>query len=96
MPAYLIVTREEPLQDEAAMVEYQRRTRLLTNPLRPKPLVIYGDIVPLEGQSPDGVIVLQFESVELAKSWYENPEYQEALTFRLKAAAHRAFIVDGI
>ncbi len=96
MAAYLIVTREEPLQDAEALAEYQRRTRLLSNTVKPLPLVIYGQVVPLEGEAPDGTIICQFDTVEIAKSWYDHPEYQEALNFRLKAAKHRAYIVEGI
>ncbi len=96
MNAYLIVTREEPLQDAEALAEYQRRTRLLSNEIKPFPLVIYGKVIPLEGEAPYGTIVCRFESAEIAKSWYDDPEYQEALKFRLRAAKHRAYIVDGI
>lgn len=95
MPAYLIVLREEPVQDGAAFAEYQRMTRALKTEIRPKPLVVYGATDILEGEKPDGVIVLEFPSVEDANAWYNSPDYQAALPHRLKAAKHRAFIVDG-
>lgn len=96
MPAYLIVTREEPLQDEDAYAEYQRRTRQMTNKHPLTPRVIYGDITNLEGPEPDGVIMLEFPTVADAEAWYQDPQYQAALPHRLKSAKFRAFIVAGL
>lgn len=95
MPAYLIVLREEPVVDPAALAEYQRQTREIRSDITLKPLVVYGATQALEGDKPDGVIVLEFASVEDATAWYNNPDYQAALPHRLKAARHRAFIVEG-
>lgn len=96
MPAYLIVLREEPIQDEAAFAEYQSRTSKLGGNSQLIPRVIYGAVSGLEGAAPDGVIVLEFPSVEEAQAWYNSPGYQEALPFRLKSARYRSFIVDGL
>ncbi|MCX7864454.1 MAG: DUF1330 domain-containing protein, partial [Novosphingobium sp.] len=60
-----------------------------------KPLVAYGAITPLEGKAPDGVVMLEFESVEAARAWYESPEYQAAVVHRLRCGDWTAFIVDG-
>ena len=96
MPAYLIVIREEPIQDEAAFAEYQSRTRKLGGNPTLTPRVIYGAVSGLEGAAPDGVIMLEFPSVEEAQAWYDSPGYQEALPFRLKSSSYRAFIVEGL
>jgi len=95
MPAFLIVLREEPVVDAAALAEYQRQTREIKSAIKLKPLVVYGATDALEGNKPDGVVVLEFATVEDAKTWYNNPDYQAALPHRLKAAKHRAFIVEG-
>ena len=96
MPAYLIVYRDSPIRDEAAMSEYQRRNRESPpGDFKMTPLVIYGAVHALEGQAPDGVIMLQFPSVEEAKAWYESPDYQAALPFRLQSADYRTIIVEG-
>ena len=78
------------------MTEYHRLTR--TNPPKTplKPLAIYGATDTLEGEQPDGVVVLEFASRQDAQAWYNSPEYQAALPYRIKAAKHRAFIVDGV
>ena len=96
MPAYMIVIRNEPVRDQAEMAEYQRLNREAPPAVPLKPLVIYGETVALEGPAPDGVIVLEFATVEDAKAWYNSPAYQKALPHRLKAADYRVFIVQGV
>ena len=96
MPAYLIVTREGPVRDTAEMAEYQRLNRENPPKVPLKPLAIYGALEPLEGEAPDGALVLEFASVADAKAWYDSVEYQAALPHRQKAADYRMFIVDGL
>jgi uncharacterized protein (DUF1330 family) len=95
MPAYVIVIREEPIQDAAALAEYQRMGRDVKGGVKLKPLVVYGATEALEGDKPDGVVMLEFATMEEARAWYNNPDYQAALPHRLRAAKHRAFIVEG-
>jgi len=61
-----------------------------------KPLAVYGAMQALEGKAPEGAIILQFDTVEDARAWYESPGYQAALPHRLRAADWRAFIVEGM
>lgn len=100
MAAYLILTREEPIQDTEAMAEYQRMNRESANDFQQnyhlKPLVIYGKFETLEGEDPNGVLILEFPTVEEAKAWYNSPSYQAALPYRKKAANHRVIIVEGL
>lgn len=96
MPAYMIFMREEPVRDPAAMAEYMRLNRENTGDFALKPLVVYGATEAVEGKAPDGVIVLEFPSVDHAKAWYGSPGYQAALPHRMKAADYRAFIVEGL
>jgi len=95
MPAYVIILREEPIQDPAAMAEYQRLISEGPPPSNLKPLVLYGAQFPLLGTAPDGVVVLEFPTVEDARAWYDSPRYREARVHRQKAARHRELIVEG-
>ena len=97
MPAYMILIRDEPVRDEVAMAEYRRMNRESAGQFSANltPLVIYGAVEALEGPKPDGVIVLQFPTVEDAKTWYDSPAYQAALPYRKKAADYRAILVQG-
>lgn len=96
MPAYMLFIRDEPVRDPAAMAEYQRLNRENTGDFKIKPLVVYGATEAVEGEAPDGVIMVEFPTVEDAKAWYNSPGYQAALPFRKKAADYRAFIVQGL
>lgn len=95
MPAYIIVMREEPVADAAAFAQYQTLTRQMTVPTRPMPRVVYGQLQALEGDAPDGVVMLEFPSMDEARSWYFSADYQQALPHRLRSAKHRAFLVEG-
>jgi uncharacterized protein (DUF1330 family) len=94
--AYVVLFREGPVKDPAAMEEYQRLGRARPRAVNLTPLVVYGAQTPLEGEAPDGVVVLKFDSTEDAKAWYYSPAYQEAVVHRLKAADYRGVIVEGL
>lgn len=96
MPAYLFAIRKEPVKDPDAMAEYQRRTREIKTTFDLIPRVVYGEIQSLEGNTPDGVILLEFPTIEEARAWYENSEYQDAVPFRQQAADYDMFIVQGV
>ena len=98
MPVYMILVRDKPVHDPAEMAEYQRKNREKNDdrPFEMKPLVVYGETVAVEGEAPDGVIMLEFPTIEEAQAWYNSPGYQAALPHRLKAADYRAFIVQGV
>jgi uncharacterized protein (DUF1330 family) len=95
MPAYMIFIREEPIRDPVSMAEYSRINRENIGKFPMKPLVVYGKTEAVEGEAPDGTIVLEFPSVADAKAWYNSPEYQTALPYRMKAADYRAYIIEG-
>ena len=98
MPAYLIVTRNGPVKDEESYNRYVSMN--MENPPKNvanlKPLVAYGAIQGLEGEAPDGVVVVQFDNAQDARKWYDSPEYQAALPHRLKCGDWQAFIVEGM
>ncbi len=96
MSAYIIVTREGPIREQSAMDIYSKMNR--ENPRDPNltPLVIYGSVEALEGEAPDGVVMMQFPTMEAAKAWYHSPAYQASLPYRKKAADYRVFIVEGL
>ncbi len=96
MPAYLIAMREGPVQDTEAMAEYQRLNRENVGEFKLKPLIVYGATEAVEGEAPDGLIVVEFPSMQEAKAWYHSPAYQAALPYRQKAADYRVFFVEGL
>lgn len=95
MPAYLIVMRDGPVRDQDSYNRYVQMNQENPPKAQIKPLVAYGAIQGLEGEAPDGVVMLEFESVDAARAWYQSPEYQAALPHRINCGDWRAFIVDG-
>ena len=96
MSAYLIVCRQSAVTDPAAMEAYRQAAASGGSSSDLKILAAYGKLTALEGDAPDGVVVLEFPTVEAAKAWYDRPSYQAAVAHRLKAASFQSFIVEGL
>lgn len=100
MSAYIIVYRETPIGDEEAIAEYSRRNRTNAQEWQGSfgivPRVTYGAAQALEGDTPDGVVMLEFPTAEAARDWYESEAYQQAIPFRQKAAKWRVVLVEGV
>ena len=95
MAAYVIFVRESEVRDPQAMARYRSTNRDSPPQPRPTPLVVYGALETLEGQAADGIVVLEFATIEEAGRWYRSPEYQRVIPYRQQAADYRAFIVEG-
>jgi uncharacterized protein (DUF1330 family) len=96
MPAYLLFIREGQIRNPSEMEIYQRMAREIPPDPKLAPLAVYGALEALEGKSPDGVVLLQFPTVEDAKDWYNSPAYQAAVPHRQKGADYRVVIVQGL
>ena len=96
MSAYMLFIREGQIRDASEMQTYQRMVRAIPPDPKLTALAAYGAMQPLEGELPDGVVLLQFPTVEDAKAWYESSAYQAAVPHRQKGADYRAFIVQGL
>jgi uncharacterized protein (DUF1330 family) len=95
MVAYVVFTREKIRNRE----EYERYRELAgpANSGHPlKPLALYGNYEVLEGPAIEGAVILEFPSVEAAKTYYRSAAYQEAVKHRFLGADYRVFIVEGI
>ncbi len=95
MTAYVIVLREGPIED---MAEYDQYLAKMPDPspFRMVPLALYGAVEPLEKAPADGVVLLQFPTVEDAKAWYFSDGYQAAAPHRIRSADYRVMIVEGL
>jgi uncharacterized protein (DUF1330 family) len=94
MVAYVVFTREKMRNSE----EYERywkksRPANAGHPL--KPLALYGKHEVLEGPAIEGAVILEFPTIEAARTYYHSPAYQEAAKHRFLAADYRVFIVEG-
>ena len=61
-----------------------------------KALVAYGPHEVVEGPEVEGVVIVEFPTMEAAKAWYDSPSYREAREHRFKGADCRAVIVQGL
>jgi uncharacterized protein (DUF1330 family) len=51
----------------------------------------------LEGNwTPKRLVILQFESLGLAKAWLNSPEYSEARALRHKYATSDVIVIEGV
>lgn len=100
MAAYIVFIREESVKDADALARYSASNRANSpawmEQFSIKPLAVYGSLETLEGDDADGVVLLEFPTLEDARGWYNSPEYQGALADRHKAAHYRAIMFEGL
>lgn len=90
------VVAEVEVTDPATYEEYRKLVPATVARYGGKFLVRGGAVEPKEGGwQPKRLVVLEFASLEQARSWYHSPEYAPALALRLKAARSKVLLVDG-
>ena len=95
MAAFVIVVLEETT-DPKELGEYRRIGVPSLKDTNVRFRVRPGQVLDvLEGAPVDAVVLLEFPTLEEAKSWYYSPVYQEALTHRRAGAKCHAFMVQG-
>ena len=58
--------------------------------------VAYGHHEVVEGPEIEGIVILEFPTVDAAKAWYNSPRYTEAREHRFKGAEYSAVTVQGV
>lgn len=95
MPAYITFIREKTL-DKTELETYWELVKATMEGHPIKPLAVYGEQVVLEGPQVEGVVIVEFPTIEDAKKWYHSDAYQNAAQHRHKGAVYTAVIVEGI
>ncbi|WP_374572936.1 DUF1330 domain-containing protein [Phenylobacterium sp.] len=95
MAAYVVFIRQA-MKDADEFALYAEKARAARGDHQITPLAFYGELEVLEGPPAEGVVVLQFPSMEAAHAWYDSPAYQEAKAHRLKGADYRVLLVQGL
>jgi uncharacterized protein (DUF1330 family) len=54
-----------------------------------------GKLTALEGNVPQRFVIIEFDSVEKARGWYDSPVYEPLLALRKKTATSTLFIAEG-
>ena len=92
---YVIVT--EAIHDQEGIEAYAAASVPSIGEHGAKVLVFDENVEVLEGEwHGNRTVVLEFESVEKARAWYESPSYQEALRLRQAAADSNAVILSAL
>jgi uncharacterized protein (DUF1330 family) len=95
MAAYVIVDIQvtDPIQYE----EYRKLAPAIVAAYGGKYLARGGQTSVLEGTwTPTRLVILEFESVERAKAWWDSPEYATAKQMRIQSTHSNLVILDGL
>ena len=94
MVAYAIFIRKHTLDQEELDI-YAAKVGPVLGKYAPKVLAGHGAHEVVEGDDIEGLVILAFPNLDLARRWYHSPEYQEAVQHRLKGGRYHGIIVDG-
>jgi len=95
MKAYLIC--DVSVHDRDALLRYLELAKGTVEAFGGRYLSQAGDISVIEGDwSPQTIVVVEFPSVEAAKTWYHSEDYAGALAINPKAMTRKMILVEGI
>ena len=95
MAAYIIV--DLTVTDPEAYKGYAKLVPATVEAYGGKFVVRGGAAENLEGEwRPNRVVVLEFESVQQAKAWYDSDEYKEPKAVRHSASSAQMIVVEGV
>ena len=95
MPAYIVFQRDSTI-DQKELDTYGPLAMASAAGHPAKPLAVYGKHEVLEGAPVEGVVIVEFPTMEDAKKWYDSPAYRAAREHRFKGAKYRAVLVQGL
>src|ERR1700732_4400829 len=95
MAAYMVFMRDQTIDAaELALHSAAAKSSVVGFPIVRR--AVYGRYEVLEGPPTEGIVILEFPSLEEAKNWYHSAKYHAAKQHRLRGAKYRCFIVEGI
>jgi uncharacterized protein (DUF1330 family) len=96
-PVYLI-SEADAITDLTAIKKYGEKVPETLAPVNGHYhfVVAGGKAQSLDGEAPQGIVVIAFESVEQARAWYDSPAYQAIKPIRQSAVKGRMFLVEGV
>jgi uncharacterized protein (DUF1330 family) len=93
-PAYIVFIKEATL-DAEQLSQYGAAVGATFEGHDARVLAAYDAHEVVEGPAMEGVVLLQFPSLEAARAWYFSPAYQAAAQHRFRGATYRAVITEG-
>ncbi|MBV8047563.1 MAG: DUF1330 domain-containing protein [Paludibacterium sp.] len=94
-PAYFVF--QATINDVEGMKPYQQRVHGTLQAYRGTVVVAGGAVESREGAAPQGkIFIVRFDSMADARAWYDSPDYQAIIGYRLAAAECIAFLLEGV
>jgi uncharacterized protein (DUF1330 family) len=95
MPAYVVVEIE--VTDPIKYEKYKQLAPASIRKYGGRYLVRGGSVETLEGKwTPRRFVILQFDSMQQAKAWWDSPEYREAKLLRQASARTEMICAPGL
>jgi uncharacterized protein (DUF1330 family) len=95
MAAYLIFIRER-MREETAYARYKESVPAAMQGHACTPHALYGPCETLEGPQAQGVVILEFATMEEARAFYDSPAYTEARAHRHLGCDYRVLLTQGV
>jgi uncharacterized protein (DUF1330 family) len=95
MSAFGIFIREST-RDQSELDAYTPQAVASMAGYQIKVLAAYGRQQVVEGPEAEGVVIVEFPTLDDALAWYESPAYREARQHRFRGADYRAIFVEGL
>jgi uncharacterized protein (DUF1330 family) len=91
---YVIVLLD--VADRALYVEYAKRATEIEARYGGRPLVVGDANEVVEGSWPAArTVILEFPSIDQARAWYSDPDYQAIIPMRHEAAVSHMLFIEG-
>ena len=94
MAAYAVVQMLE-VKDPTGLGEYRRRVGPIIEHYGGTVRVAAGQVHVMEGNWRPALVLIEFDSVERARAWYDSEEYRPLKELRQRAASGDLIIVEG-
>ena len=95
MSAYVIL--DITVTDNGLFEEYKQLAPDTIEAYGGRYLARGGTVESLEGDwTPNRIVILEFDSMDKAKTWMNSPEYREARAMRHQAATSCTIVVEGV
>lgn len=94
-PTYVVIAIQK-ITDAEAYKPLPEKGRAAAEAAGGRYLIRTGNIVRLDGSPPERLALIEFESVEKAKAWYNSVAQKDADTIRARSTDSFAFIVEGV
>ena len=95
MAGYIVV--QVDVENPERYADYREMVQPTLEPYGGRFLVRGGEVKNLEGSwEPPRLVILEFDSVELARTWWASTDYAEAKQLRQQTAETEMILVEGV